>query len=171
MLPTLTLTDPQNEPSEMSLAMSPLVGTDSNTSFEFDRSPGRPGTASSTGNDDGKPVHVAVFCHEEGSTRRGEKLGNKSEHASPTCHHASTNARDRHLERANQADMPAASRPDTPQSSLRSPGRQHNKTNSNTTSSPSRGPSPGRDANLRQDVRPPIDPLSQVRTSITTATT
>ena len=64
--------------------------------------------------------------------------------------------------------MPAASRPDTPQSSfqLRSPGRQHNKANSNATSSPSRGPSPGRDANLRQDVRPPIDPLSQARTSV-----
>ena len=64
--------------------------------------------------------------------------------------------------------MPSASRPDTPQSSLqlRSPGRQHNKTNSNTTNSPSRGPSPARDASLRQDVRPPIDPLSQVRTLI-----
>jgi len=72
--------------------------------------------------------------------------------------------------RTNQVvdTMPSASRPDTPQSSLqlRSPGRQHNKTNSNTTTSPSRGPSPARDASLRQDVRPPIDPLSQVRTLI-----
>jgi hypothetical protein len=170
MLPTLTLTDPQNEPSEMSLAMSPLVGTDSNTSFEFDRSSGRPGTASSTGNDDGKPVHVAVFCHEEGSTRReaGEQKRACLSHV-PPCSNKPCKGR---LSRTNQVNvMPSASRPDTPQSSLRSPGRQHNKTNSNTTSSPSRGPSPGRDANLRQDVRPPIDPLSQVRTFIPTTTT
>ena len=90
MLPTLTLTDPQNVPSEMSLAMSPLAGTDSNTSFEFDRSSGRPGTASSTGYDDGKPLHVVVHV-----TRRAVKPGNKSRHASPMCHHAQTsNARD-----------------------------------------------------------------------------
>ena len=95
VLPPLTLTGPSHLASEISLVMSPLVGSDSNTSFEFDRSSGRPGTASSTGNDDGKPVHVAVYvtmclCHED-----GVKLGNKSRHASPTCHHARTsNARD-----------------------------------------------------------------------------
>ena len=53
-LPTLTLNGPDNVEADLSMAMSPLVGTDSNTSFEFDRSSGRPGTASSTGNDDGK---------------------------------------------------------------------------------------------------------------------
>jgi hypothetical protein len=53
-LPTLTLTDPHNLAADMSLAMSPLQTTDSNTSFEFDRSSVRPGTASSIGhNDDG----------------------------------------------------------------------------------------------------------------------
>lgn len=61
--------------------------------------------------------------------------------------------------------MPTA-RPNTPHSSRPPSSRQHNKANSNTTSSPSRGPSPGRDTTLRQDVRTPIDPLSQVRTSL-----
>lgn len=56
--------------------------------------------------------------------------------------------------------MPAG-RPDTPLSSRPSPGRLH-KTVSNATSSPSREPSPSRNGSLRQEVRSPIDPLSQV---------
>lgn len=73
LLPTLTITGPSTFSPEMSLVTSPLVGTDSNSnnSFEFDTSSGRPGTASSTGNDDGKPVHIVVFCHEEGGEHEG----------------------------------------------------------------------------------------------------
>ncbi|TLD04557.1 hypothetical protein E2P81_ATG10609, partial [Venturia nashicola] len=54
-LPTLTLTDPHNLAADMSLAMSPVSRADSNTSFEFGQLTGRPGTASSTGNDDECP--------------------------------------------------------------------------------------------------------------------
>lgn len=60
-------------------------------------------------------------------------------------------------------------RPDTPSSSRPSPGRLR-KTLSNTNSSPSRGASPARDAGLRQDVRSPIDPLSQQILARTTGT-
>ena len=73
VLPTLTLTGPSQLAPEVSLVMSPLVGSDSNTSFEFDRSSGRPGTASSTGNDDGKPVHVVIYV-----TRRERSWGTKA---------------------------------------------------------------------------------------------
>ena len=61
--------------------------------------------------------------------------------------------------------MPTA-RPNTPHSSRPSSSSQRNKAHSTTNCSPSRGPSPARDATLRQDVRTPIDPLSQVRTSL-----
>jgi hypothetical protein len=161
-LPTLTLTDPHNLAADMSLAMSPLQTTDSNTSFEFDRSSGRPGTASSIGNNDDGMSCPSLYCRDE---LEGRCLCAR---LPSTCHDAQTsNARDA-LSTPIVLTMPAA-RPVTPASSRPSPARQHNKTlsNSNTTSSPaSRGPSPGRDASLRQEVRSPIDPLSQVRTYI-----
>ena len=56
-LPAITLTDPQNQHADMSpamAAMSPVVRADSNTSFEFDRGSGRPGTASSVSDGAGK---------------------------------------------------------------------------------------------------------------------
>lgn len=53
-LPTLTLTDPQNIDADM--PMSPIRSADTDTfaSFEFERSLGRPGTASSVGDGAGK---------------------------------------------------------------------------------------------------------------------
>jgi len=88
VLPQLTLNDPDSLAAEVSLAMSPLIGTDSNTSFEFDRSSGRPGTASSTGNDDGKSGHVKTLSI---WLPRAEAALSLSR-ALPTC--ATSNARD-----------------------------------------------------------------------------
>lgn len=58
-LPILTLTDPQNVDADMSLPMSPTIKSpDTFTSFEFERSSGRPGTASSVGDGAGKYVII-----------------------------------------------------------------------------------------------------------------
>ena len=158
-LPTLTLTDPHNLAADMSLATSPRA--DSSTSFEFDQLSGRPGTASSTGNDAGMSCRS---CRERNRTCLCPR-------ATPTCDNAQrSNAREGARARS-ELTMPAA-RPDTPSSSRPSPGRLHNKTLSTTTASShsrsrSRGPSPSRDGSLRQEVRSPIDPLSQVSSSYT----
>jgi hypothetical protein len=153
-LPTLTLTDPHNLAADMSLAMSPVLTADSDKSFEFDRSSGRPATASSIGyNDDGMS---RTYSSQQAQTCLFPR-------AASTCWHAhahTSNARDRSRARI-ELTMPAA-RPATPSTGRPSTGRQHNNTLSTTTSSPSRGPSPGRDASLRQEVRSQIDPLSQV---------
>jgi hypothetical protein len=60
-LPTLTLTDPHNLDADMSLPMSPTIKSpDTFTSFEFERSSGRPGTASSVGPSDGAGKYVII---------------------------------------------------------------------------------------------------------------
>lgn len=61
-LPTLTLTDPQNLDADMSLPMSPTIKSpDTFTSFEFERTSGRPGTASSVGDGAGKYVIIMII--------------------------------------------------------------------------------------------------------------
>jgi hypothetical protein len=61
-LPTLTLTDPHNLDADMSLPMSPTIKSpDTFTSFEFERTSGRPGTASSVGDGAGKYVIIMII--------------------------------------------------------------------------------------------------------------
>jgi len=71
-LPTLTLTDPQNIDADMSLAMSPITSRspDTFTSFEFERTSGRPGTASSVGDGAGMYVIICMIISVEGSQRK-----------------------------------------------------------------------------------------------------
>jgi hypothetical protein len=89
-LPTLTLTDPQNLDADMSLPMSPTIKSlDTFTSFEFERSSGRPGTASSVGDGAGKYVIIMIIINPPSRcgemAKRKEALSFMSWPVSQTC--------------------------------------------------------------------------------------
>ena len=118
-LPTLTLTDPQNLDADMSLPMSPTIRSpDTFTSFEFERSSGRPGTASSVGDGAGEYVIIMIInpssrCRE----RKAKKaLSFQSWPVSQTCHpwlvHVGS------LPRSLQAIMQALAHAHAPESRL-----------------------------------------------------